>query len=45
VNRVGYEIAWLLGGVTMIFLVLPVLKLKWMIYSAIKSIIINYQLI
>ena len=28
VNRVGYEIAWLLGGVTMIFLVLPVLKLK-----------------
>jgi MFS family permease len=28
VNRVGYEIAWLLGGVTMILLVLPVLKLK-----------------
>ena len=28
VNRVGYEIAWLLGGVIMIFLVLPVLKLK-----------------
>lgn len=27
-NRAGYEIAWLLGGVTMIFLVLPVLKLK-----------------
>jgi len=25
---VGYETAWLLGGVTMIFLVLPVLKLK-----------------
>ena len=24
VNRVGYEIAWLLGGVTMILLVLPV---------------------
>ena len=27
-NRVGYEIAWLMGGVTMIFLVLPVLKLR-----------------
>lgn len=27
-NRVGYEIAWLLGGVTVILLVLPVLKLK-----------------
>ena len=27
-NRVGYEIAWLMGGVTMIFLVLPVLRLR-----------------
>jgi MFS family permease len=27
-NRVGYEVAWLMGGVTMIFLILPVLKLR-----------------
>ncbi len=28
VNRLGYEIAWLLGGLAVILLVLPVLKLK-----------------
>jgi MFS family permease len=28
VNRLGYEIAWLIGGLAVILLVLPVLKLK-----------------
>lgn len=28
VNQMGYEIAWLLGGLIMVLLVLPVLKLK-----------------